>query len=165
MYITIFIFLVIIAILAIDIKINVKSVNDTLKIDASIGLIRFVIPHQRLIEKAIKSEKLKSSSEQKNDLINLLNNRHYLNRLFKHCSLSLLYIARFTDEQLYLNPIQNGVYLMVSNQLKAYCFNHFKMVDDSKIKLIYDEQYENIDYYLSVKTDLISLLTTILIRK
>ena len=54
---------------------------------------------------------------------------------------------------------------MVSNQIHAYFNHHFKIVDNSNIKLIYDEQYENIDYFICVKADLISILTAILIRK
>ncbi len=165
MYVAIFIFIIIIIILAIDIEINLKSANDTIKIDAKIGLIRFVIPHHRLIQKALKSEQLKEKHEQREDFKKLFKNRHYLNRLFKHSSLSMFYLARFTKEELYLNPILNGAYLMLSNQINAYLTNHFKMVDNSNIKLIYDEHYENIDYFVCVKTDLISILTAILIRK
>ncbi|MDE7263917.1 MAG: hypothetical protein K2N64_04585 [Anaeroplasmataceae bacterium] len=165
MYLAIFIFVIIILILAIDIEINVKSADDTLKIDAKVGLIRFVIPHQRLISKAMEKEQLKNKQQQRDDFKKLFKNRHYLNRLFKHSSLTMFYIARFTKEELYLNPILNGAYLMVSNQIHAYLNHHFKMVDKSNIKLLYDEHYENIDYFICVKSDLISILAAILIRK
>lgn len=165
MYLAIFIFVIIIVILAIDIEINVKSANDTIKIDAKIGLIRFVIPHQRLISKALKSEQLKDKQQQRDDFKKLFKKRHYLNRLFKHSSLSMFYMARFTKEELYLNPIQNGAYLMVSNQIHAFFNHHFKMVDNKNIKLIYDERYQNIDYFICVKADLISILTAFLKRK
>lgn len=165
MYLAIFIFIILIVILAVSIEINVKSANDTIKIDAKIGLIRFVIPHQRLLSKAMSSQLHKSRQEQKDDFKRLFKNRSHLNRLFKHSSLTMFYMARFTKEELYLNPIQNGVYWMITNQLQAYFNHHFKMVDQGNIKLIYDEHYENIDYYVSLKTDLISILTAILIRK
>ena len=55
MYLAIFIFIILIIILAVSIEINVKSANDTIKIDAKIGLIRFVIPHQRLLSKAMST--------------------------------------------------------------------------------------------------------------
>ncbi len=165
MYLAIFIFIILIVFLAVSIEINVKSANDTIKIDAKIGLIRFVIPHQRLLSKAMSSQLHKSRQEQKDDFKRLFKNRSHLNRLFKHSSLTMFYMARFTKEELYLNPIQNGVYWMISNQLQAYFNHHFKMVDQGNIKLIYDEHYENIDYYVSLKTDLISILTAILIRK
>lgn len=165
MYLAIFILLIIIIILATDVNVNIKSANDTIKIDAKIGLIRFVIPHHKLIANAMDKEKQKSRNEQKDDLKKLFNNRYYLNRLFKHSSLSMFYVARFTKEELYLNPIANGTYLMVSNQIKAYLSNHFKIVDYSNIKLVYDHNYENIDYYICVKSDFISLLTAIIKRK
>lgn len=165
MYLAIFIFVILIVILAISIEINVKSANDTIKIDAKIGLIRFVVPHQRLLSKAMNSQKRKSRQEQKDDFKKLFKNRNYLNRLFKHSSLTMFYMARFTKEELYLNPIQNGIYWMISNQIQAYFNHHFKIVDQKNIKLIYDEHYENIDYYICLKTDLISILAALCIRK
>lgn len=161
MYLAIFIFIIIILILAINIKINIKSANDTIKIDAKIGLIEFVIPHQRLIKKIYKNQ----SEDKINDFKKMIKTRYFLNRLFKHSSLSMFYIARFTKGELYLNPIINSTYLIISNQIYAFLNNHFKFVDNKKISLIYDEQYENIDYFISFKTNLISLLTAIIIRK
>lgn len=76
----------------------------------------------------------------------------------------MFYMARFTSDELYLNPIINGAYLILSNQINSYFMHHFKMVNTSNIRLVYDELYENIDYFLSVKTDLISILTAIIIR-
>lgn len=165
MYLAIFILIIVILILATDVNVNIKSANDTIKIDAKVGLIRFVIPHHKLIAKALENEQLKSKHEQRDDFKKLFDNRHYLNRLFKHSSLSMFYVARFTKEELYLNPIQNGAYLIVSNQIKAYLNNHFKIVDYSNIRLVYDKNYENIDYYICVKSDFISLLTAIIKRK
>ncbi len=164
MYLAIFIFILVIWILSVDIHVNIKSADDTIKIDAKFGLIRFVIPHHKIIEKLVIKTRQKNINEQRNDFKKLIENRHYFNRLFKHSSLSMFYMARFTKEEIYLNPIQNGVYLIVSNQIKAYFKNHFKSVDEDKIKLIYDEQYQNIDYFLCLKTDLISLLTIFLKR-
>lgn len=165
MFLAIFIFVLLIILFTVDIEINIKSANDTIKIDAKFGLIRFVIPHQKLISKALKSEQLKNKQKQREDFKKLFKNRHYLNRLFKHSSLSMFYMAKFTKEEVYLNPILNGAYLMVSNQIYAYLKHHFKMVDYRNLKLIYDEHYENIDYFICVKADLISILTAILIRK
>lgn len=164
MYLAIFIFIVLIWILSTDIHLNIKSANDTIKLDAKFGLIRFVIPHHRLIEKALAKAKQKNINEQRNDFNKLIENRRYFNRLFKHSSLSMFYMARFTKEELYLNPIQNGVYLIISNQIKAYFKNHFKRVDEDNIKLIYDQKYQNIDYFICLKTDFISLLAVLFIR-
>lgn len=164
MYLAVFIFIVLIWILSTDIHLNIKSANDTIKLDAKFGLIRFAIPHHKFIQKAIVKAKQKNINEQRNDFKKLIENRHYFNRLFKHSSLSMFYMARFTNEELYLNPIQNGVYLIVSNQIRAYFKNHFKSVDEDNIRLIYDRQYQNIDYFICLKTDLISILTIFFTR-
>ena len=164
MYLAIFIFLILVIILGTNININIKSVNDTIKIDAKLGLIRFVIPHHRMIKKIKEKERLKTNKEQISDFKKFLNKRHYLNRLFKHSSLSFFYLSRFTKEEIYLNPILNSVYLITSNQIYYYLSNHFKYVDYSKISLIHDEKYNNIDYYISFKSDLISILTALIKR-
>lgn len=161
MFLAIFIFVIIIFILAINVKINIKSANDTIKIDAKIGLIEFVLPHQRLIKKIYENKR----KDKLSDLKKVIETKYFLNRLFKHSSLSMFYMARFTKEELYLNPIINSTYLIISNQIYAFFNNHFKLVDNKKISLIYDEQYENIDYFISFKTNIISLLTAIIIRK
>ncbi len=161
MFLAIFIFVIIIFILAINVKINIKSANDTIKIDAKIGLIEFVLPHQRLIKKIYENKR----KDKLSDLKKVIETKYFLNRLFKHSSLSMFYMARFTKEELYLNPIINSTYLIISNQIYAFFNNHFKLVDNKKISLIYDEQYENIDCFISFKTNIISLLTAIIIRK
>ncbi len=161
MYLAIFILIIIIFILAINIKINIKSANDTIKIYAKIGLIEFVIPHQRFIKKIYKNK----SEDKINDFKKIIENRFFLNRLFNHSSLSMFYMARFTKEELYINPIINSTYLIISNQIYAFFNNHFKFVDNKRISLIYDEKYENIDYFICFKTNFISLLTAIIIRK
>lgn len=165
MFLAIFIFIIVVFILGTNIRINIKSANDTIKIDAKIGLIRFVIPHQRLLAELYRNQESKKADEKINDLKKVFINRHFFNRLFKHSSLSMFYMARFTREELYLNPIINSAYLIISNQIYAFFNNHFKLVDNKRISLIYDEQYENIDYFISFKTDIISLLTVIFIRK
>ena len=163
MYLAIFILFMIILIMSTTINVNIKSVNDNLKIDAKIGFIRFVVPHQRLIRKMIDDTKNKTNKEISKDLKNFfVNSRKYIKRLLKHSKLEKFYIAKFSKEDLYLNPILNGIYIISLNQFKSFLYNNFKLVDDSEIRLIKDEQYENIDYFICLKTDFISLLTVIL---
>ena len=164
MYLAIFIFILVTLLLATNINLNIKSSKDTIKIDVKLGLIRFAIPHQRLIQKLIDNQKNKNMIQQREDFVKFISGRHYLNRLFKHSSLAMFYMAKYTKEDIYLNPIINGVYLITSNQIKAYLANHFKKIDVSNVKLIVDENYDNIDYFICVNTDFISLLTAIFIK-
>ena len=165
MYLTIFILFMIIIIMSTVINVNIKSVDDTLKIDVRIGFIRFVIPHQRLIGKLIKDVKNKPNTEISQDLKNFFDNRKFINRIFKHSSLEKFYIGKFSKEDLYLNPFVNGLYLITLNQFKSYLYNNFKLVNSSEIKLIKDDTYKNIDYFIRIKTDFISLLTVFLYRR
>lgn len=162
MYLAIFIFLLLIALMSVTIKINIKSVDNTIKIDARIGFIRFVIPHQRLIGDMIKDIKLKSKEDISGDLKRLLRSSKKIKNIMKHSSLDMFYMARFTKDDFYLNPFFNGIYLIVANQIKSYLYNNFKLVDVSKIKLIKDELYENVNYFICLRTNFISLLTAIL---
>ena len=147
------------------INVNIKSVDDTLKIDVRIGFIRFVVPHQRLIGKLIKDVKNKPNTEISRDLKNFFDNRKFINGIFKHSSLEKFYVAKFSKEDLYLNPFVNGLYLITLNQFKSYLYNNFKLVNSSEIKLIKDDTYKNIDYFIRIKTDFISLLTVFLYRR
>ena len=145
-----------------SVNVNIKSVNDNLKIDVRIGFIRFVVPHQRLIGDLINKAKKESNLELSQDLKNFFNSRKYIKKIINHSRLERFYIAKFSKEDLYLNPILNGLYLISLSQFKSFLYNNFKLVDDSEIRLIKDELYANIDYFICLKTDFISLLTAFL---
>ena len=163
MYLTIFILFMVILIMSTSVNVNIKSVNDNLKIDVRIGFIRFVVPHQRLIRKMINDSKNKTNKEISTDLKNFfVYSRKYTKNIFKHSRLEKFYVAKYSKEDLYLNPILNGLYLISLSQFKSFLYNNFKLVDDSEIRLIKDERYDNIDYFLCLKTDFISLLTALL---
>lgn len=165
MIIAILIFFVIILILSIRIELNIKSADDTLKMNARIAFFSFVIPHQRLITKAIQKEKEKTLGEQRKDFFKMLQQRGLLLELFKHSSLNELYLARFSQQQLYDNPIANGLYLATSASIKSFASRHFKQIESSKIQLVYKPNYENIDYFISFKTDVIGVLITLIKSK
>ena len=162
MYLTIFILFMIIIIMSTTIVFNIKSVDDTVKIDVRIGFIRFVVPHQRLIGDLINKAKNKSNAEINKDLKNFFDNRKFIKRIINHSSLENFYIAKFSKEDLHLNPFVNAIYWITLGQVKSYLYNNFKLVDSCKIKLIKDDDYENIDYFICMKTDFISLLTAIM---
>ena len=161
MYIAILVFFLLILILSTDISFNMKSANDVWKFDAKIGLISFRIPHQRWMEKMIEKEQMKSKKDQRQDFIEAFSKRKLVRNIAQHSSLLQLYIAKFTKEELYQNPIRNGLYLIVSNQVYAYANSTFKRLERRNIHLIYDEKYANIDYYIRIKTDIIGLLTAL----
>ena len=162
MYLTIFILFMIIIIMSTTIVINLKSVDDVLKIDVRIGFIRFVVPHQRLIGDLINKAKKESNLELSQDLKNFFNSRKYIKKIINHSRLERFYIAKFSKEDLYLNPFVSAIYLITLGQIKSYLYNNFKLVDSCKIKLIKDDDYKNIDYFICMKTDFISLLTALM---
>lgn len=162
MYLTIFILFMIIIIMSTTIVVNIKSVDDTVKIDVRIGFIRFVVPHQRLIGDLINKAKKESNIELGQDLKNFFDNRKYIKKIINHSSLINFYIAKFSKEDFYLNPFANAIYLISLGQIKSYLYNNFKLVDSCKIKLIKDDDYKNIDYFICIKTDFISLLTALM---
>ena len=163
MYLAIFILFIIILIMSIPINVNIKSADDCIKIDASIGFIRFVVPHQKLIKKLIKDNENKTNQEITKDLKNFFGmTKKYSKRLLRHSVLTRFYIAKFSKEDLYLNPFVNAIYLISLGQIKSYLYNNFKLVDSCKIKLIKDDDYKNIDYFICMKTDFISLLTALM---
>lgn len=164
-YIAILIFILLILIAASEIQIHIKSVEDTIKVDAKIGIFSFLVPHQKIITKMIEKEKSKTRKEQTDDFFSAIGKRGLLLEVCKHSTLSQLYMARFTKEQLHQNPMMNGIYWILSGQVKGFAVNHFKLVEESSIQLVYDHRYENVDYYIGLRTDVISLLTAIIKSK
>ena len=74
-------------------------------------------------------------------------------------------MSRFRKEEFYVNPFSNGFYYIIVNQIKGILSNLFKRIDNGKIELIYNEKYENIDYFIKVKTDVISIIISLLEAK
>ncbi len=148
----ILIFLFIIIVLSLNVYLSFKSSNDTIKIFGKIGFINFVIPYQKIISK--------QRIEKKDDLYKMISKRRLFYYLCKHSSLSFLYMARFTKEQIYINPYSNGLYYIFINQIKGLVSSVFKKIDQSKIELIYDSKYQNIDYLVEFKTDVIGIIVS-----
>ena len=161
-YIAILILFFIILIAAINIELSIKSVNDTIKCYCKIGFISFVIPHQKIISNLIEKEKKKTKEEQRADFFSLINKRSIFIAICKHSSLNNLYLARFTKEELYINPFINGIYHILSNQIKGVASNLFKRIDEGIIELVYDSRYENVDYFLEIKTYVIGIASALI---
>lgn len=154
MLIAILISLLVIYIASLEIKLNIKSKEDTLKIDMKIGFVSFLVPHQKIINKIRE----KSIYEKKEEFVKFINKRDLIGNICKHSSLIRLYVARFSSEELYVNPFSNGIYHIVINRIKGLASIYFKRIDQGTVELIYNPEYENIDYYIEVKTDVISMI-------
>lgn len=161
-YIAILILFFIILVASLNIKLSIVSANDTIKMYCKIGFISFNIPYQKIAENLIEKEKLKSSEEQKEDFLKFINKRSLFVYICKHSSLNNLYLARFTKEELYLNPFINGIYHIISNQIKGLASSLFKRIDEGIIELVYDSKYENVDYFIEVKTDVIGITSALI---
>lgn len=150
MMLVIFIFLVSIIFLSANIKIHILSINDTIKAYLKIGVFYFNIPHRKIISNIIRS-----TSSIKREAIN--KSKGLIFNILSHSILDRIYIAKYSKAILSDNPIENGIYLIVTNQLRALLQRSFKYVNDDKLLLQYDKYYENIDYYFEAHLSVISL--------
>lgn len=152
MLLAIFIFIIIIILLSANVRIHIKSINDTIKLYFKIGILNIRVPHQKILRNLLSNMKflpqMNKISKAKGLTINILS----------HSVLDYIYIAKFSKEELYNNPISNGLYLIFSNQIKGLLQSLFRIVDYNNIKLIYDHTYENIDYYLEAHLSIINLM-------
>ena len=156
MTVTILILFMLFFLLSFNVRISIKSANDTIKIFGKVGFVDFFIPVQRIIDK----QRTKSSDDQRKDLLKMLKKRKIIYYLCKHSSLDVLYFARFTKEELFVNPFSNGMYYILLNQIKGYVSGIFKIINEDTINLIYNNNYENIDYYVEIKTDVIGVIVS-----
>ena len=152
-----FLMTLLILLLSINVHIYFKSAGDTWKVVTKIAFFHIRIPHQRLIEKMLAKEKTKTYQEKKEDFKKTISSNIW-NELAKHSSLERLYIAKFSRSDLYCHPLSNAAYLIVSNQIRGYVSAKFRRVAFSNIELRKDPSYENIDYYIAIKTDVINLI-------
>ena len=98
MTVTILILFMLFFLLSFNVRISIKSANDTIKIFGKVGFVDFFIPVQRIIDK----QRTKSSDDQRKDLLKMLKKRKIIYYLCKHSSLDVLYFARFTKEELFV---------------------------------------------------------------
>lgn len=152
MLLAIFIFIILILILQANIRIHIKSINDTLKLYFKIGILNIRVPHHNILRDLLSN----MNSFPKRDKINKA--RGLTINILSHSVLDYIYIAKFSKEELYNNPISNGLYLIVSNQIRGLLQSLFRIVDYNNVRLIYDNRYENIDYYLEAHISVINLI-------
>lgn len=155
MIIAIFIFFLIILIAGTDIRLHIKSKDDSYKICLKFGFVWILLPHQQIFAKF----KQKVIYDNKMNIFGLLRSNSLLLNICKHSCLNVFYVAKFAKEDLYINPIKNGLYHILANQIKGILSIIFKRIDKEAIKLVYDIEYENLDYCLEIKTNLISIFS------
>lgn len=153
MMLVIFIFLVSIILLSTNIRIHITSMNDTIKSYLKIGVFYFNVPHRKIISKLMLN---KEDIFQTREAIN--KNKGLIFNILSHSILDRIYIAKYSKAILSNDPIENGIYLIVVNQLRALLHNSFKYIYDDDLLLKYDKYYENIDYYFEAHLSIISLL-------
>lgn len=154
MMLAIFIFLISVLFLSSNIHVYIKSVNDTIKVYVRIGIFYVLIPHHKMISKLIFHKKT-DMRKLKNDLVH---GKRFTLNIVSHSIINHLYIAKFSKQSLSENPIENGMYIIVTNQLRGLLHRYFRFVDTNHIKLQYDAYYENIDYYLDAHISVINLI-------
>lgn len=154
----IFILLSIILILSIRIDVFLKSVDDTIKLYLKVGMLSVVIPHQRLIFDLIEKEKQKPSKKRIEDINNVLKSKGLILNIFSHSSLDRLYVRKISTTSVYNTPIINAILVISISRIRAFAHNSFKAVDNDFLVFNYDNDYENVDYYIQAHTDVISIV-------
>ena len=153
MMLAIFIFLLIIVVLDLNVYIYVKSVNDNLKVYFSVGGYYHLIPYKKIFSK----EKLNNKDIKKGNSLAL--------SILSHSVIDHIYIAKFSVNDLTLNPIGNSLYLIIANQIRGLLQSRCKYINNNKLRLEYDLSYENIDYYFEAHSSIICIMWALIISK
>lgn len=154
MMLAIFLFLVSILVLASNIHIYIKSMDDTIKAYVKIGIFYVLIPHHKIVSKLI----LNKNANIENIKKDFQRSKRLTLNIFSHSIIDYMYIAKFSKQRLTDNPIANGMYIILSNQLRGLLQSQFRFVDMNNIRLQYNQYYENIDYYLDAHISVINLI-------
>ena len=155
MLLAIFIFLVLFMLLSVNLNISLKSMNDTIKIYGRLGIISFVIPHQKIIMSLSGENKLVNFLKNKGPKVN---GKSLALNILSHSVIDRIYIAKFSNEEIYSNPISNGLYIIAASTIRGLLHSRTKLVYDENIGLIYDKHYENIDYLFEAHISIINII-------
>lgn len=139
----IFIFLISIVLLSTNIHLYIRSKNDTIKVYIRIGMFYVYIPHHKIFSKLIFSKK-DSIIDIKDSLMHF---KSLTLNILSHSCINRIYLAKYTKEDIYLNPIENAMYYIFAFQFRGLLNNYFKYINNNNVVLKYDKSYENIDYY------------------
>ena len=158
MIIAILILFLVIIILSIRINLHIVSVNDTYKIYMNISKVSILIPHQKIFAKVIDKEKKKKFKDKKEDLFKALESKKLIYNIFSHSVLERIYVKRLIDKKKNEMPLNVASYYILSSQILSFVKRRFKLVNNDSILLDDTKNYENVDYYLHAKTDVISII-------
>lgn len=148
MLLAILIFLIVILILSTNIHIYLLSQNDTIKIYVKIWRISFNIPYQKIILKRNKTKRKEKGQKHKKLILNILS----------RSTIDHIYIAKYTNEKIFTNPISNGLYLLIISIIFGLLHCRSRHVYNKDLRLQYASSYENVDYYLDAHIDIISII-------
>ena len=158
MKIAILIILLVIIILSININLHIVSVNDTYKIYMKISRFEVMIPHRKIFAKVIEKEKNKKVKDKVEDLFKALDSKNLIYNIFSHSVLERIYIKKLIDKKKDNMPLNVASYYILSSQILSFFKRQFKLVYNNSLLLDDTSTYENVDYYLHARTDLISIL-------
>ena len=124
--------------------------------------------YQKIFAGVIEKEQKKKLKDKKEDLIKALNSKNLIYNIFSHSVLERIYIKKLIDKDKNKIPLNVASYYIFSSQIFSFVKSKFKLVNNNSL-LLDTTTYENVDYYLHAKTDVISLVwafvVTILRRK
>lgn len=106
MMLAIFLFLISILFLSSNIRIHIKSMNDTMKIYMKIGIFYVLIPHHKIFSKIFTNKKMDLTTVKKD----MVKGKKLTLNIFSHSILDYIYIAKFSKRNLSKHPIENGMY-------------------------------------------------------
>lgn len=164
MRLAILIVLIIIIILSLNINIYFKSFRDTYKIYIKLGTIFILIPHHKIIKSIIEKEKGKSKTKKINDVLNSLKLKKLILIIFSHSTLEHLYIAKFS-KNIYYKNYSNVIYCIIASNIRGLSHSYFRYINKTNLLLNDDKSYENIDYYIQIKTNIINLFLSWILYK
>ena len=155
MLLAIFIFLLLFLLLSVNLKITIKSINDSIKVYGNFGIINFVIPHQKIIQDLSNETGFINFIKNKSKKAN---NKSLALNILSHSVIDHIYFAKYSMDHIYNNPILNGLYIIIVNNIRGLLHSRTKIIYDENIRLEYDEHYENIDYLLEAHINLFNLI-------
>ncbi|MBQ3253876.1 MAG: hypothetical protein IJA65_04895 [Acholeplasmatales bacterium] len=127
------------------------SEKDTIKSYLKIGMLRFLVPHQRILAK-LQSASLSNKGWRESKI------RIFILNIFSHSIIDHIYIAKYSKNPLNSIPISSGIYLTIAGILFGILNCRTRHIIRKDLRLKYVSSYENVDYYLDARMDVITFI-------
>lgn len=154
MILAILIFCIVILLLSVNVHFYIVSENDTIKIVIKVGVFKFLVPHQRILDKIQRLSKTDKYYKKWTGK----KNKYLILNIFSHSKINHIYIAKYSKLPIDMIPISNGLYYIFTGLLFGILHCRVRQVDIKDLRLQYVKNYENVDYYIDTHTDVISLI-------